>query len=60
VHSLELGQIVKGRNRDSAWFALLDGDWPQVKANMEQWLYSPEFGLSLAALNEPLIRATGW
>lgn len=33
--------IVKGRNRDTAWFAMTDGDWPAVKAAFEAWL-SPE------------------
>lgn len=31
--------IVKGQNRDTAWFAMLDHEWPQVKQAMEQWLY---------------------
>ena len=31
--------IVKGRNRDTTWFAMMDHEWPQIKANMEQWLY---------------------
>ena len=22
---------VKGRNRDTAWFAMLDGDWPRLR-----------------------------
>jgi RimJ/RimL family protein N-acetyltransferase len=43
--------IVRGRNRDTAWFAMTDGDWPRVKANLERWLYAGEDGLSLAALN---------
>ena len=30
--------IVKGRNRDTAWFALLDRDWPQQRAAFERWL----------------------
>lgn len=30
--------IVKGRNRDTAWFAMLDTDWPARKANFERWL----------------------
>jgi RimJ/RimL family protein N-acetyltransferase len=30
--------IVKGANRDTAWFALLDGDWPEVRAGFEAWL----------------------
>jgi RimJ/RimL family protein N-acetyltransferase len=33
--------IVKGRNRDTAWFALLDGEWPAARAAFEAWL-SPE------------------
>jgi RimJ/RimL family protein N-acetyltransferase len=24
--------IVKGQNRDTAWFAMTDGDWPTVEA----------------------------
>ncbi len=35
--------IVKGRNRDSAWFALLDKHWPRVKANFEAWLDPANF-----------------
>ncbi len=31
--------IVKGENRDTAWFAMLDHEWPAVKAAMERWLY---------------------
>lgn len=30
--------VVKGRNRDTAWFAMLDTDWPARKANFECWL----------------------
>jgi RimJ/RimL family protein N-acetyltransferase len=30
--------ISKGRNRDTAWFALLDHEWPAIRANFEQWL----------------------
>jgi len=30
--------IVKGRNRDTAWYALVDGEWPEVRANLEAWL----------------------
>jgi RimJ/RimL family protein N-acetyltransferase len=30
--------IIKGRNRDTAWFAVLDREWPAVRANMERWL----------------------
>jgi len=30
--------IVKGVNRDTAWFAMLDGDWPRLRAEYERWL----------------------
>jgi RimJ/RimL family protein N-acetyltransferase len=32
--------IVKGRNRDTAWFALTDADWPTARARLERWLYT--------------------
>ncbi len=44
--------IVKGCNRDTAWFAMLDSDWPFIKRNFEKWLYhNPDWKLSLAELN---------
>ena len=30
--------IVKGRNRDTAWFSMLDTDWPAIKEAFETWL----------------------
>ena len=33
--------ISKGRNRDTAWFAMVDGEWPTRKRAFERWL-SPE------------------
>jgi RimJ/RimL family protein N-acetyltransferase len=30
--------IVKGRNRDTAWFAMLDSEWPSRKKAFESWL----------------------
>ena len=35
--------IVKGRNRDTAWFAMLDGEWPARKAAYERWLAPENF-----------------
>ncbi|MGB0384543.1 MAG: GNAT family N-acetyltransferase [Ardenticatenaceae bacterium] len=43
--------IYKGRNRDTAWFGMMDHQWPTIKANMERWLYGDEPGLSLRELN---------
>lgn len=33
--------IVKGHNRDTAWFAITDNDWPQLSRAYDKWL-SPE------------------
>ena len=30
--------VVKGRNRDTAWYAIVDGEWPGVRAAFEKWL----------------------
>ncbi|MEM7643048.1 MAG: GNAT family protein [Pseudomonadota bacterium] len=30
--------VVKGRNRDTAWFAIVDGDWPAIRAAHLAWL----------------------
>jgi RimJ/RimL family protein N-acetyltransferase len=35
--------IVKGRNRDTAWFAMLDNEWPARKAVYERWLAPDNF-----------------
>jgi RimJ/RimL family protein N-acetyltransferase len=50
--------IAKRRNRDNAWFSMLDSEWPARKLNFERWLAPENFDsegrqkLSLAALNE--------
>jgi RimJ/RimL family protein N-acetyltransferase len=50
--------VVKGRNRDTAWFALLDRDWPAVRGAFERWLAPENFDaagiqrISLAALTQ--------
>lgn len=30
--------MYKGRNRDTAWFSVLDGEWPRIRAAFETWL----------------------
>jgi RimJ/RimL family protein N-acetyltransferase len=35
--------IVKGENRDTAWFSMLDGEWPARKAAFERWLDPANF-----------------
>ena len=33
-------QVVKGRNRDTAWYAITDADWPAIRAGFQAWLAS--------------------
>ncbi|MDP3256985.1 MAG: GNAT family protein, partial [Bosea sp. (in: a-proteobacteria)] len=35
--------VVKGRNRDTAWFSILDSEWPAVNAAFEAWLDPANF-----------------
>jgi RimJ/RimL family protein N-acetyltransferase len=50
--------IIKGRSRDTAWYAMLDSEWPSRKANFERWLAPENFDTegrqreSLAGINE--------
>jgi len=36
-------QVVKGQNRDTAWFSILDTEWPAGKAAFERWLAPENF-----------------
>lgn len=55
--------VVKGRNRDTAWFAAIDKDWPALKACFDRWLRPENFDAegrqreSLSALTRPLLVA---
>jgi RimJ/RimL family protein N-acetyltransferase len=35
--------VYKGRNRDTAWFSITDGEWPRLKAAQEAWLKPENF-----------------
>lgn len=35
--------VYKGRSRDTAWYAIIDQDWPQVKRAFESWLAPANF-----------------
>jgi RimJ/RimL family protein N-acetyltransferase len=35
--------VVKGRNRDTAWYSILDSEWPGLKAAFERWLDPANF-----------------
>jgi RimJ/RimL family protein N-acetyltransferase len=43
--------VVKGKNRDTAWFSIVDTEWPVIRANFETYLASD--GLSLTRMNRP-------
>jgi RimJ/RimL family protein N-acetyltransferase len=55
--------LVKGKNRDTAWFSMLDSEWPLRKAAFEAWLDPKNFDdtgrqrNSLEASNTPAARA---
>jgi RimJ/RimL family protein N-acetyltransferase len=54
--------VVKGRNRDSAWFSILDGEWPRIRAGFEAWLAPENFDAdgrqlrSLSAVRDSISR----
>lgn len=35
--------IFKGKNRDTAWYSILDDEWPEVRRKMEDWLSAENF-----------------
>ena len=35
--------VYKGRNRDTCWFSLIDGEWPQLKQAFQRWLAVENF-----------------
>jgi hypothetical protein len=54
--------IFRGRSRDTAWFAIIDRDWEELKARYERWLDPGNFDAegaqreSLSALTAPFVR----
>lgn len=35
--------VYKGRNRDTAWYAVIDQEWPRLEAAFQQWLDPSNF-----------------
>jgi len=35
--------VVKGRNRDTAWYSIIDRDWPAIRIGFEEWLDPANF-----------------
>jgi RimJ/RimL family protein N-acetyltransferase len=53
-------QIVKGRNRDTAWYAITDSDWPPIRAGFSAWLQDGNFdehGRQVRSLRETIASA---
>ena len=47
---------VKGENRDTAWYSMLDGEWPGIRDSFERWLDPANFdesGRQRTALQTP-------
>ena len=46
--------VIKGRNRDTAWFAATDTDWPALEAALLTWLHPNNFtdGIQIKRLSE--------
>lgn len=57
--------IIKGRNRDTAWYAAIDQEWPAIKEVFLRWLSPANFDergkqrLSLSALTAPVLKQRG-
>lgn len=35
--------VIKGHNRDTDWFSIIDAEWPQIDSAMQKWLASDNF-----------------
>lgn len=57
--------IYKGRSRNTAWYAAVDSEWPQLKAAFERWLDPSNFDpaghqkISLSDLTAPVLKQRG-
>jgi len=57
-------RVTKGRNRDTAWFAATDREWPALDRAFRQWLDPANFDehgrqrIALATLTAPLLAAS--
>jgi RimJ/RimL family protein N-acetyltransferase len=53
-------QVIKGRNRDTAWYAITDADWPTIRTGFQTWLAAQNFdgaGRQRRALGELIAAA---
>jgi RimJ/RimL family protein N-acetyltransferase len=57
--------VYKGRNRDTAWYAIIDREWPQLDAAFKRWLAPENFDTQgrqrqrLSDLTAPILKSRG-
>ncbi|MEE3288316.1 MAG: GNAT family protein, partial [Pseudomonadota bacterium] len=57
--------VYKQRNRDTAWYATIDQEWPELKKAFEAWLDPANFDevgtqkTSLSSLTAPILKSIG-
>jgi RimJ/RimL family protein N-acetyltransferase len=57
--------VSKGRNRDTAWYAAIDEEWPALQAAFKQWLEPQNFDaqgqqkVSLSSLTKDIVKNWG-
>jgi len=57
--------VYKGRNRDTAWYSIIDSEWPALREAFERWLAAANFDaggrqrVSLSSMTGPLLKARG-
>ncbi len=57
--------VIKGRNRDTAWYAAIDQEWPALDAAFQNWLPPENFDVagkqrvSLSSLTSPILVCRG-
>ncbi len=57
--------VYKGRNRDTAWYAIIDREWPEMESAFTRWLDPSNFDgqdrqrLRLTELTRPILKACG-
>jgi RimJ/RimL family protein N-acetyltransferase len=39
-------RIYKSRNRDTAWFSVIDSEWPELKSRFQKWLSAENFDMN--------------
>ncbi|MFS8183835.1 GNAT family N-acetyltransferase [Pseudovibrio denitrificans] len=57
--TLRQASVVKGKNLDTAWFSVLDSEWPVLRASFEKWLSPANFkedGARIKTLSELIAR----